>query len=60
VGRRVLPGEGVFELERFCDVMRAKGFEGVVSCEILSDASRRMELAPFAAAVYESCSRYWL
>lgn len=59
VGRRVMPGDGVFELERFCDVFRDKGFDGVVSCEILSEETRRMDPGEFARRVYESCSRYW-
>ncbi len=59
VGRRVMPGEGCFELDRFCDVIRAKGFDGIVSCEILSEQTRRMELLAFAERVYETCNRYW-
>ena len=56
---RVMPGEGDFELERFCALLRAKGFEGVVSCEILSDATRHMDLDEFAAQVYSSSRRFW-
>jgi sugar phosphate isomerase/epimerase len=59
VGRRVMPGSGTFELDRFCDLIRAKGFDGVVSCEILSDATRHMDLDEFARQVHESCVRYW-
>ncbi len=59
LGRRVMPGEGHFELARFCDALRAKGFEGVVSCEILSDATRHMDLDEFAAQVYSSSRRFW-
>ena len=59
LGRRVMPGEGNFELERFCALLRAKGFEGVVSCEILSDATRHMDLDEFAAKVYQSSRRFW-
>jgi len=59
LGRRVMPGEGCFELERFCNVIRAKGFDGVVSCEILSEETRHMDLDEFASRVYSSSRRYW-
>ena len=57
--RRVLPGEGVFELERFCRVLRGKGFDGAVSCEILSEEMRSMDLGEFARRVYRSSVRFW-
>lgn len=59
LGRRVMPGEGDFELTRFCDVIRAKGFEGVVSCEVLSDATRGMDRFEFARQVYTSSRKFW-
>jgi len=59
VGRRVMPGEGSFELERFCQTIRAKGFDGVVSCEILSEETRRMDRDEFARQVYTSSRRFW-
>jgi sugar phosphate isomerase/epimerase len=59
IGRRALPGEGVFELDRFCEVMRAKGFDGVVSCEILSDETRAMDLSEFAERVFTTSRRFW-
>ena len=57
--RRVMPGEGVFELDRFAKLLRAKGFAGVVSCEILSAETRKMKLNEFAARVFETSRRYW-
>ena len=59
LGRRVMPGEGHFELERFCSLLRAKGYTETVSCEILSDATRRMDLDAFAKNVYDSSRRFW-
>lgn len=59
LGRRAMPGEGRFELERFCELLRDKGFDGVVSCEILSDETRRMDLGEFARRVYMSSRRFW-
>ncbi len=57
--RRVMPGEGVFELDRFCLLLREKGFDGVVSCEILSSETRGMALEAFAERVFTSSRRYW-
>lgn len=59
LGRRVMPGEGCFELERFCKLIRAKGFDGVVSCEILSEETRGMDLDEFASRVYTTSRRFW-
>ena len=43
VSRRVFPGEGEFDLDTYCEHMRAKGFDGVVSVEVLSAAMRDMD-----------------
>ena len=59
LGRRVMPGEGHFELERFCDAIRAKGYTGAVSCEILSDATRSMDRLAFAQQVYTTSRKFW-
>jgi hypothetical protein len=59
LGRRVMPGEGQFELERFCGLLRNKGFDGTVSCEVLSDETRRLDLDEFARRVYSSSQRFW-
>ena len=57
--RRLMPGEGRFELTRFCDAIRAKGYERPVSCEILSDATRQMDRLEFARQVHDSSRKYW-
>jgi sugar phosphate isomerase/epimerase len=57
--RRVMPGDGEFELDQFAEVMKAKGYDGVVSCEVLSAATRSMDLDVFALQVFESSARYW-
>ena len=57
--RRVMPGEGTFELGRFCDMIRSKGFDGVVSCEILSKDTRQMARDEFAQRVYETSCKFW-
>ncbi len=59
VSRRALPGEGCFELDRFCQRVRAKGYTAPVSCEILSDATRGMDPHLFARQVFETSRRFW-
>ena len=57
--RRVMPGEGRFELERFCAVMKSKGYADPVSCEVLSAETREMDLDAFARRVFETTAPYW-
>ena len=59
VSRRAMPGEGHFELDRFCQEIRSKGFDGVVSCEILSNETRGMDLREFADRVYTTSHTFW-
>jgi len=39
--------------------MKRKGYNGVVSCEILSSKTRSMDLDAFAKHVFESSARFW-
>lgn len=57
--RRVLPGQGLFDLTRFSRTIREKGYEGPVSVEILSAELRRLSPEDFARSVFESSSPYW-
>jgi sugar phosphate isomerase/epimerase len=57
--RRVLPGQGTFALERFADAIRAKGYAGPVSVEILSAPLRALPRAEFARRAFESATPYW-
>jgi sugar phosphate isomerase/epimerase len=59
VNRRVFPGDGEFDLPGFCSRLTGKGFDGVVSLEILSDEWRGGSLGEFAKRVYQSSARYW-
>jgi sugar phosphate isomerase/epimerase len=58
--RRVFPGEGRFDLERFCASLRARGWDGLVSVEVLSSAWRGGDLEAFARRAYETSAPYWL
>jgi sugar phosphate isomerase/epimerase len=58
--RRVVPGEGVFECERFASAFRDRGWDGMVSMQVLSDELRKRSYAEYARLVYEGGARYWL
>jgi sugar phosphate isomerase/epimerase len=47
---RVLPGDGVFELDEFARHLDARGFDGVVSVEVLSAEWRGRPVDEFARA----------
>ncbi len=57
--RRTFPGEGEFDLEEYCAHLRAKGFDGVVSIEILNREWRDRDPAEFTRRAYESTARFW-
>jgi sugar phosphate isomerase/epimerase len=52
--RRALPGEGNLDLARFTAALRDRGFNGVVSIEVLSDIWRRESVEAFTAAARRS------
>ena len=57
--RRVLPGEGELDLDRFCGVLADAGFDGLVSVEVLSERWRARPVGELAAAAYDATRRYW-
>jgi sugar phosphate isomerase/epimerase len=59
IHRRVMPGQGTFELERFASTLLDRGWDGLVSVEVLSRELRELPVAEFARLAYESSSRYW-
>jgi sugar phosphate isomerase/epimerase len=59
IHRRVFPGEGEFDLDGYCARMRAKGFDGVVSVEILSAEWRDRDVHEFARRAFDASLRYW-
>ncbi len=56
---RVMPGEGSFDLPRVAATLRDKGFDGMISVEILSRSWREGDLDAFARACHESSARFW-
>lgn len=59
IHRRVFPGEGLFDLERFSRTLRARGFDGLVSVEILSQPWRGGDIEEFVGRAYRSTAPFW-
>jgi len=57
--RRVMPGDGAFELDRFASTLLDRGWAGLVSVEVLSAELRELPVPEFARRAYQSTARYW-
>ena len=57
--RRALPGEGMLELDRFATTLRSRGWDGVVSMQVLSDDLRVLPLAEYTRQVHDAAVPYW-
>jgi sugar phosphate isomerase/epimerase len=56
--RRALPGRGVLDLDRFVQALDDRGFDGLVSVEVLSDDLRTLPVHEFAEQA-EHTTRRW-
>jgi len=54
-----VPGEGALDLTAFAAALRGKGWNGVVSLEVLSEADRADSVADFARRCYDATLPYW-
>ncbi len=59
MNRRVLPGEGELDLDRFCRALVGKGFDGLVSVEVLSEEWRARPAADLVHASLAPTRAYW-
>ncbi|MBL7500185.1 sugar phosphate isomerase/epimerase [Frankia sp. CNm7] len=57
--RRVMPGDGEFDLERFASTLLERGFDGLVSVEVLSAELRQLPVPEFCRLAHASTARYW-
>jgi hypothetical protein len=60
MNRRVLPGDGIADLQRFADILRGNGFDGHVSVEVLSRDLRARSVPDAVAAVFGAAAGYWI
>jgi sugar phosphate isomerase/epimerase len=56
--RRVMPGDGTFQLERFATTLLDRGWEGLVSVEVLN-RDLGLDVAEFARRAHDATARYW-
>ncbi len=56
--RRALPGEGVMDVERFTRTLRANGYTGPWSAEVMNAQWRARPVADFARAAFDSLRPY--
>jgi sugar phosphate isomerase/epimerase len=59
LNRRAMPGEGVLELDRFAGTLLGRGWEGLVSVEVLSGDLQALSIDDFARAAHDSALRYF-
>ncbi|HUP76892.1 MAG TPA: sugar phosphate isomerase/epimerase [Acidimicrobiales bacterium] len=57
--RRTLPGEGEFDLTRFCEIVRTKGYDGPVAVEIMSAPLRAEGAHEYARKAEAAARPYW-
>jgi sugar phosphate isomerase/epimerase len=57
--RRVMPGEGMFELERFASTLLDRGWGGVVSVEVLNAELRGLPVADITRRAHAAAARFW-
>jgi sugar phosphate isomerase/epimerase len=58
--RRAAPGEGVLDLDRFAATLREKGYDGIVSVEVLSAALRELPVDSLVEHLHDATAPYWL
>lgn len=59
MNRRALPGEGVLELDRFASTLLERGWDGLVSVEVLSEELRALPIGEIARRAHDTTARYW-
>jgi sugar phosphate isomerase/epimerase len=59
IEKRVMPGEGIFDLKRFVATLRASGFDGIVGTENISRVTRFQPIEQVARRLMETATPYW-
>jgi sugar phosphate isomerase/epimerase len=58
--RRTLPGEGILELRRFAATLLERGWDGLVSVEVLSAELRELPVDVLTGRLYATTAPYWI
>jgi sugar phosphate isomerase/epimerase len=59
IDRRALPGEGVLELRRFASTLLERGYDGIVSVEVLNRELGQLPAENIVHRISETSRRYW-
>jgi sugar phosphate isomerase/epimerase len=59
MNRRAMPGGGILELDRFATTLLDRGWDGLVSVEVLSSELRELPVPDFARLAHAAAARYW-
>ncbi len=57
--RRAMPGEGTLQLDRFSSTLLERGWNGLVSLEVLNAELRELPVATFAHRAHDAARRFW-
>lgn len=57
IHKRVLPGDGTFDIPAFIEAVQAKGYDGPWGLEVISDTHRKLPLEAMANRAFESTMR---
>jgi sugar phosphate isomerase/epimerase len=57
--RRALPGEGVLELDRFAATLLDRGWDGIVSVEVLNAEFRTLPIDELTRRLHDTTAPYW-
>ena len=57
--RRTWPGLGEFDLDGFCGRLRDRGWQGVVSVEVLGADLRELPIHEYCRQAYRTSAAYW-
>ena len=60
LNRRALPGDGILELDRFTSTLRGRGWDGVVSVQVLNAELRGLPVRAFTRLAHDAARRYWV
>jgi sugar phosphate isomerase/epimerase len=57
--RRALPGDGILELDRFAATLLDRGWDGLVSVEVLNAELRELPVDIVVRRLHDATARYW-
>ncbi|MBY4840722.1 sugar phosphate isomerase/epimerase [Pantoea sp. DY-5] len=57
--QRLLPGDGIIEVERFVDKLKSAGYSGPVGIEVFNDKLKAQPADVAAQKAWQALNRYW-